>query len=95
MQNNFKLSIDQINKNGCYAKKVFRHCTDLQDFIQTIEFLSQKNRNRIVQYQDIQMPKNGYIVLLRTTLMQWGEIGIIEYSRKRYNNFIRNGYELI
>ena len=95
MQNNFKLSIDEINKNGCFSEKVFRHCTDLQDFIQTIEFLSQKNRNKIVQYKDIKMPKDGYIVYLRQTLMQWGDVDITKYSEERYNNFIRKGYKLI
>ena len=88
-------SVDEINKNGCFCHKVFRHCTELQDLIQTIEFLSLKNKNKIVQYNDIKMPKNGYIVFLRQTLMQWGYVDITPYTLGKYNKYIGNGYQLI
>lgn len=80
--NRFKFTIDEINPDGRIVKKVFRHCLSKEDFIETIEFLARKNELAAIGYKDIKLPKNGLIVFLHITLMQFGKIDFVEFSEK-------------
>lgn len=84
----------ELIKPGCFAPKLFFICKTKEELIKVYNALAKHHKATCADIENYILPKNGCILYIQQTLMQWGKVCFISNTPLKHNNLLERGYKL-